>query len=279
MLETIEKIKNLAKQHPVYSVLAVLLVLLVVYLLYKHKKSSFNNVLYNGNLTTEQPKSFPQLNVVDSGGITLSKPDVPEEIGLAMVYPQGAGVGMSPLDSDSFYPTKPGTLLTDHRIPESYGESGLSDPNGVKGADQGSRIIKIKSVGNQLGFKPTDESLNGKTYASAYNDGEVQTGNTLISNQGPIDYSDNYNPDDNLILQTSPGQDSNLNNCETTYPKVVKYKDFCITEGDIPYGQIVDGKVNPRLVSRWESFTGDYSRTDALQDIDGLLYPKLNVLK
>jgi hypothetical protein len=83
---------------------------------------------------------------------------------------------------------------------------------------------------------------------------------------------------ENLVIQTSPGQTSTLPNCEQTYPNVVKYKDFCITEGDIPYGQVVDGRVNPRLVSRWESYTGDYSREAALQNIDGVLYPELNVL-
>ena len=59
---------------------------------------------------------------------------------------------------------------------------------------------------------------------------------------------------------------------------IEKYGDFCITEVDIPYGQVVNGKVNPRLVSRWESYTGQYSRDAALEPIDGLLYPNLNVL-
>jgi hypothetical protein len=267
------------KTNPVaIAFIAVAVILLVVYFIKKSKVSKFNKVLGDAPLTKEQPKSFPPIDQPDSGGITLAEPDVPEEIGLAMVYPQGDGVGMSKDDSNSFYPTKPGTLLTDHIIPESYAESSLADPTGINGADQGSRIIKIKSTGNQMNFKPTDDALD-KSYARAYSDGEVQVGSTLINYAQPINYQDTYNPDDNLLLQTSPGQESDLNNCETTYPKVVKYKDFCITEGDIPYGQVVDGKVNPRLVSRWESFTGDYSREEALQDIDGLLYPTLNVLK
>ena len=175
-------------------------------------------------------------------------------------------------------PDKPGPLLTDHVGPESYGESSLSDPTGTNGAEQGSRILKIKNTGNQLNYKPSDET-NKINYAAAYSSGEVQEGFSLINNTKPVDYSDNFVPDDYLKIQTSPGQESTLPNCESTYPNVVKYNNFCITEGDIPYGKVVDGKVNPRLVSRWESFTGDYSREDALNPIDGVLYPNLNVLK
>ena len=100
--------------------------------------------------------------------------------------------------------------------------------------------------------------------------------NSFLYGNENINYSDSFNPDDNLKIQTSPGQSSTLTNCETTYPNVVKYNDFCITAGDIPYGQVVDGKVNPRLVSRWESLTGNYSREEALAPIDGVLYPQLN---
>ena len=270
------KFQDFFEKHKKNILIAVVAVVLFVVIV-KLNKSNFNRVLSGGPITDQQPDSFPQISQPDSGGINLADPDVPEEIGLAMVYPQGDGVGMSKGDSNSFYPSKPGTLLTNHVIPESYGESGLADPLGIKGANQGARILKIKSTGNQLNYKPTDESLPGM-YAAAYSSGEVQTGNTMIGKIGQINYRDNYNPDDNLLLQTSPGQEGTLAPCDTTYPKVVKYKDFCITEGDIPYGQVVDGKVNPRLVSRWQSFTGDYSRQEALQDIDGLLYPQLNVL-
>ena len=107
---------------------------------------------------------------------------------------------------------------------------------------------------------------------------EVQKGPLFVNGASSINYSDSFNPEDNLMIQTSPGQTSTLRNCEKTYPNVVKYGDSCITEGDIPYGQVVDGKVNPRLVSRWESYTGDYSRQAALDPIDGVLYPNLNVL-
>jgi len=194
-----------------------------------------------------------------------------------MVYPQGTGVGMSKSDSNSFQPGNPGSLLTDYKIPESYGESSLSDPYGLKGADQGARIIRIDSTGNQLSFKPVDEAEN-QFFSPAYSTGLVDKGLQLINNNTPTDYTDTFIPSDNLKLQAAPGQMSSLPNCESTYPNTVKYNDFCITEGDIPYGQVVDNKVNPRLVSRWESFTGDYSRQDALAPIDGTLYPTLSVL-
>ena len=127
-----------------------------------------------------------------------------------------------------------------------------------------------------MNYKPGDYTSKN-SFASAYSDGEVQV-TTFINGNVGIDYSDSFNPNDNLIIQTSPGQESTLDLCEKTYPGVVKYNNFCITKGDIPYGKIVNNEVNPRLVSRWESYTGDYSRENALQDIDGVLYPNLNVM-
>ena len=115
-------------------------------------------------------------------------------------------------------------------------------------------------------------------FHQAYTKGEISDSDTFINGTKPIEYSDSFNPESNLMIQTSPGQESTFKNCETMYPNVVKYGNFCITEGDIPYGQIVDNKVNPRLVSRWESYTGDYSRKEALGPIDGVLYPNLNIL-
>ena len=116
-------------------------------------------------------------------------------------------------------------------------------------------------------------------YAAAYSkNGEVQNGPALINGAKNINYMDSYVPENNLILQSSPGQDSSMNNCESTYPNTEQIDGLCITDGDIPYGKIVNGKVNPRLVSRWESYTGMYNRQAALDQIDGLLYPALNVL-
>lgn len=257
----------------------ILAIVLIVVLTSVGKKSTFKRTLITpaNDIDATPPMKFTPLTEDDSGGIHLENPVVPEEIGLAMIWPQGAGASMSKSDSNSFEPTKPGPLLTDYTIPESYGESSLTDPMGKNGAGQGARILKIKNTGNQLAFKPVDESMD-TTYAGAYNTADVQDGSSLINGAQEVNYNNGYNPDDNLKLQASPGQSSSLPNCETTYPNVVKYKDFCITEGDIPYGQVVDGKVNPRLVSRWESFTGDYSRQAALTPIDGVLYPNLNVL-
>ena len=125
-----------------------IVVAVVIYMVF-FKKSGFNDRLINTNLTNGQPLSFPQL---DKGPLKLSNPDVPEEIGLTMPYPQGGGVGMDLNDSNSFYPNKPGELLTNHVGPESYGESSLADPQGNKGAEQGARVLRIGSTGNQTNW-------------------------------------------------------------------------------------------------------------------------------
>ena len=278
-----ENITNFIKENPniIIAIIAGLAIIVIMLLYSKYSKSSFERVLSKPyqEFTKEPPKSFPNLNDLNSSpDFKLQNPEVPEEIGLGMKYPQGSGVAMDKTDSNSFYPNNPGPLLTDHTIPESYGESSLSDPYGTNGANQGARVLKIKDTGKQLNYKPVDESFKSN-YAAAYSDGQVQNGATLVNDTQPIDYSDNFVPSNNLNIQTSPGQESTLDNCEGTYPNVVKYNNFCITEGDIPYGQVINGKVNPRLVSRWESFTGEYSREEALKPIDGLLYPNINVLK
>ena len=287
----------------------VLLVIFLLITLFKGNKSSFtfNENISGGAITDQQPKVFPSFTnnngdvpKVPAGtrqywdseyseysefpkgenqSIPLLPATIKEETGFAMLYPQGAGVGMTSNDSNAFTPDKPGTLLTDFKIPEAYGESSLSDPYGNNGADQASRILRIKELGNQLNFKPTDEAIY-KNYASAYSNAnvEVESGLTTINGTEYVNYSDDYSPSGNLMLQSSPGQMSALSNCETTYPRTEKYKDYCITDGDIPYGQIVNGKVNPRLVSRWQSYTGNYNPEEALQQKDGLLYPNLNIL-
>jgi hypothetical protein len=127
-------------------------------------------------------------------------------------------------------------------------------------------------------YQPVDESIKD-VYASSGSANEVQTGKLFINGSDIINYSSQFEPEQNLKIQSSPGQyNTSPADCETTYPKTVKYNNSCITEGDIPYGQVVNNKVNPRLVSRWESFTGDYSREQALQQVDGVLYPDLKVL-
>jgi hypothetical protein len=273
-----EQLLNLVKNK--YVLGGGLLALIVVIILLLTHKSNFKSTLYTPYQQfnqEDQPMSLGKINAPDQD-IPLLPPDVPEEIGLAMVYPQGDGVGMDPDDSNSFYPYNPGSLLSDHTTAESIGESSLTDPTGNTGSMEGARILKIKNTGNQMQFKPIDENVNS-VYAAAYRKGEVQDSKSTLINGGiPINYNDGFDPEDNLKLQASPGHFSSLPNCESTYPNVVKYNGMCITEGDIPYGQVVDNKVNPRLVSRWESFTGDYSRNLALDPIDGVLYPNLNVL-
>jgi hypothetical protein len=290
-------------------IIGVIVVILLITSLLKCAKSSFtfNENISGGVITDQQPKVFPSFTnnngdvpKVPAGttqyydseyseytdfpkgenqSIPLLPATIKEETGFAMVYPQGSGVGMTKSDSNAFTPDKPGTLLTDYKIPEAYGESSLSDPYGNNGADQASRILRIKNLGNQVNFKPTDKAIY-KNYASAYSNAnvEVESGLTTINGTEYVNYSDDYSPSGNLMLQSSPGQMSALSNCETTYPRTEKYKDYCITDGDIPYGQIVNGKVNPRLVSRWQSYTGDYNPQEALEQRDGLLYPILNTL-
>jgi hypothetical protein len=278
MVNFMELLKN---NWPIVLAVVVVVISMLVYLLTSTpKKSTFKNTLITpmDQIDPTPPQMFPSLSERETGGIQLESPTVPEEIGFAMVYPQGSGVGMVKSDSNAFTPDKPGPLLTDYSIPESYGESSLADPTGANGAGEGARVLRIKSTGDQLLYKANDESV-GEIFASAYTDGEVQAGsNRLINNTKYLDYNNGYNPDKNLRLQASTGQESSLSNCETWYPNTVKYKDMCITEGDIPYGQVVNNKVNPRLVSRWQSYTGDYSREEALNPIDGVLYPNLGVL-
>ena len=293
------------KEQPLLIIIGVLLVIFVLFSLFKGAKSSFtfNEEISGGAITDQQPKVFPAFTYnngdvpkVPAGtrqywdyeytefpkgenqSIPLLPATIKEETGFAMLYPQGVGVSMTPTDSNAFTPDNPGSLLTDYKIPEAYGESSLSDPYGNNGADQASRILRIKNLGNQVNFKPTDEATY-KIYATAYSNvnSEVESGFRTINGNNYINYSDDYSPSSNLMLQSSPGQMSVLSNCETTYPHTEKYKEYCITDGDIPYGQVVNGKVNPRLVSRWQSYTGDYNPQEALEQRDGLLYPILNI--
>ena len=274
-------LQNLWNQNKALAITVVLMSIVAIYCivtsLFKGNKFTGKLSVPQGTFTNQQPKSFPPIQQPQEQIFNLAKPDVPEEIGLAMAYPQGQGVGMSKDDSESFYPGKPGPLLTTYNNPESYGESSLTDPSGVKGADQGCRVLRFTDTGDQMKYQPVDE-LNKAPFAAAFSESEVQKGLAFVNGASPISYSDPFRPENNLVIQTSPGQTSTLPNCEKTYPNVVKYGEACITEGDIPYGQVVDGKVNPRLVSRWESYTGDYSREAALNPVDGVLYPNLNIL-
>jgi hypothetical protein len=272
-----DSVMDFIRNNPIKLGLSVLAVVVVIMIIFFTNKSGFQQTLVTNPslLTTLQPKSFPPIEEIVKDGLPRPPPVVPEEIGLSMAYPQGSGVGMSNMDSNSF--GSPNVLLTDYTTPESYGESSLSDPTGNNGASEGSRILKIKNTGYQMGYKPVDESIES-LFAGAYTNETFQQSPSLINGEEAVNYNDNFNPSQNLKLQASPGSYSTLPNCESTYPNVVKYKNFCITAGDIPYGEVVDNKVNPRLVSRDESFTGNYSRKEALDPVDGLLYPNLNVL-
>ena len=247
--------------------LIVLIILAVLFF-----KQPFKNTLSGSVIDNEPPRIISDLKESP-----LQKPDVKEEVGLGMVYPQGAGATMSKEDSEAFTSSNPKVLLTDYSIPEAYGESSFTDRDGVLGANEGARVIKLKTTGSQSNFKPFDETQN-VLYSVAYSqkNEEVQNGKTLLNENEYINYSDSFVPESALGIQTSPGQMSSMNNCESMYPNVQKYKNFCITDGDIPYGQVVNGKVNPRLVDRWESYTGNYSKEQALKETNGLLYPTLN---
>jgi hypothetical protein len=203
-----------------------LLVLIIVVLVVYRKKSTFLD-----------------FTVSDKQEIQTLKPDVPEEIGLSVAYPQGA-VGMEASDA-------------------------LSQP-----VENASRIISLKSKGSLNNFKPFDDTEK-EVYFPAYSkSGEVPKTNTFIGNSGPLNYTDSFDPNDSLGIQSSPGQEA-TSECQQTYPRVLKYDGMCITEGDIPYTKTIDGKVNPRLVSRWESYTGDYSASEALKAKGGLLFPEI----
>ena len=86
---------NLFKQPVVILIISV--VIFVVFIkLKKSSSSKFTDKLISpiSSLTYNQPKSFPPIQAPQKEIFNLAKPDVPEEIGLGMVYPQGSGVGI-----------------------------------------------------------------------------------------------------------------------------------------------------------------------------------------
>ena len=176
-----------------YILVGVLLALVVVTVLIT--KQSFNRTLSGGVITEDQPKSFSPLGTDVPSGSQLKPPDVKEEIGLAMVYPQGQGASMDKKDSNAFAKNNKDVLLTDYSIPEAYGESSLTDPTGELGAGEGARVIKLNDTGNQSRFKPLDESRHS-VYAAAYADsGEVQNGEVFLNESDNMDYSDPFVPE------------------------------------------------------------------------------------
>ena len=262
---------------------SIVVIALVLFLLYYFNilKSGFNNVL-NGTINESVPKIFPELILPPkennpiitpndpSGGfsgvpsqeqrIIPPKADIPEEAGFP-IY--GKGVSTDPNDSNVFESENvPGKLHTEYPENDSFGESMYSD-------QFGSRIIKLKNAGSQLAFKGLDESQK-KYVAGAYGKEGIQSGYTLMGNG--ISYSSDFNPKQNLKLEASPGSYSLSNECESTYPNTVLSNGACLTAGDIPYDSVVNGKVNPRLVSRWESYTGSYDPQEVLRN-NSTLFP------
>lgn len=272
---------NLKKIDKRVLVLIVVIVGIVLFLLYHFLlKSGFNNVL-NGDINESVPKIFPELvfppkeNVIvkpnDPSGslsgdfsreerILPPKADIAEEAGFP-IY--GKGVSTDPMDSNVFdSENNPGKMHVEYPQNESFGESMYSD-------SFGSRIIKLKNAGTQSGFKGLDESQN-KYISGAYGMGGVQTGYTLMGNE--VNYSSEFIPKNGLKMEASPGSYSLSNECESTYPNTVLSNGACLTAGDIPYDSVINGKVNPRLVSRWESYTGNYNAEEVLKG-NSTLFP------
>ena len=188
---------QLIKNPLVIGIAIAIVVIIIVVSVVASKKSGFKTTLITPASQIEPipPMKFTALGSKEQASeeIPLVEPVVPEEIGLAMIWPQGAGASMDKRDSNSFEPSKPGPLLTDYTIPESYGESSLTDPLGQHGAGYGARILTIKDTGNQLDFKPVDESMTSLFAHSYGNNGEVQTGSALINNAKPVNYDNNFN--------------------------------------------------------------------------------------
>ena len=236
-----------------YSYILLVFLVLLLLFIFTQKKSGFNDVL-DGQINNNTP--VIQDMYTSGNDITLLPPDVAEERAFPLY---GDGVSMDRADSNIIQNSKNlGPLHTSFKVRESSGESSFTE-------NINSRIIKIKNAGKQNIFNGFEEVF----YPAAFINNTFLNNKFVSSNQ-----YDDYNPNDNLILESSPGS-VNCNqqvNCESTYPKVVNFNGMCLTEGDIPYEQIVNGKVNPRLVSRWESFTGDYDPNKIILN-NGLLYP------
>jgi hypothetical protein len=261
-------------------ILIILIVGILLLLYFYVFKSSFNNVI-NGNINDSSPRMFPELVPPPKENIVIApndtsvsllgnssqeqrilppKADIPEEAGFP-IY--GKGVSTDTMDSNIFVSENvPGKLHVEYPQNESFGESMYSD-------QFGSRIIKLKNAGTQSQFKGLDESQN-KYVSGAYGMGGVQSGYTLMGNG--VNYSSDFIPKNGLKMEASPGSYSLSNECESTYPNTVLSNGACLTAGDIPYDSVVNGKVNPRLVSRWESYTGNYNAEEVLKG-NSTLFP------
>jgi hypothetical protein len=274
------------------NTLITIIVVVILYYIIKStyntpNKSNFNNTISGDSININTPYKFNDLDNkfinndvndpllyigknINNGSankeqqINLVKADVPEE-GAYPIY--GSGASMDRNDSNVLLSdTEVGPLHLEFKNNESIGESPYTDKNG-------SRIVKIKSTGNQTLFKGIDENEKNH-YLATDNLNEISSGNYLLKNEKNIDYSSDYLPTENIKLESSPGYYTNSDICENTYPRNIKNKNTCILEGDIPYGEIVNGKVNPRLLSRYEYLTGDYDPYSKINKT-GNLYPVL----
>ena len=266
---------NINKFLKKYWIIILLITLGLVYY-YFCKKSKFTNVPVELDVL---PKVISQSKLpfdTKGGGslipndvpdnmqrIELLAPDVKEETGFP-VYGNGANTDRN--DSRVLISTtEEGPLHTEYSKNESVGESPYSDT-------YGSRILKINSTGIQNEYSTTDL---GEEYS-------VFSGNTnyLLKNQS-VNREYYSQPDiitlpDSLKVESSPGQYSETEVCESTYPQVYKHKGLCLNGGDLPYNQAVNGKVNNRLLSREQVLTGNYNAESILSQVgSGNLYPVL----
>ena len=117
-------------------------------------------------------------------------------------------------------------------------------------------------------MRNSDKHVQTVNFLAYLNNSVVIDGNVLNAREylrSTPEYS-------NMYEGTSDQRKQREKNFEKDIEKLVNEK------GVLKLGQVVDNKVNPRLVSRWQSFTGDYNRETALTPIDGTLYPNLAVL-
>lgn len=262
---------------------------IIVIIVYLTTFSSFKQIQTPIDITQEliQPQlenrmpefnytSIPKVNnkpVKHEQHIELDPPTVKEEIGLGIKYPQGQGVAMSPSDSNTFALPNPNALLSKHNVPQANGISNYADLTGTLGANEGAKIIKLVNTGVQNKFKPQDEDFRYPgTYSSAYD-----TDNTIYVTPGSVEinYNDSFEPEKQLKLTSSAGKESKTADCAEYFPANIKLEDICISKVDLPYGKIINNQVNPRLVSRWESYTNNYNPEEALSLADGNMYPKI----
>lgn len=190
------------------------------------------------------------------GTTHVPEPVLREEVG-SQAYPQGHGVGMNISDSNALPPKKV-LLMSNTELPQAYGESSLADGMGKKGTSDGCRVLELKSMGNQDMFKPFSKGANNHTF---------------VSPKDIISYGSDWRPSkEGLRLACSAGKSAPNTPCQDWLPNNFKVDGVCVTAGDLPYDN--PNLPNPRMVSRPEFFTGDFSNvTPADYNNGGQLFP------